>query len=154
MDPTLAQNWVAIGHSQGGQAVWGVAELMTSLKDPSYRGAVALAPAIDSEPLIDSAATTPGETFYPVFVAYGSLVPLMRSSTGTVPTQNASITSIPSTTCPVPPAATTNAYNHPHGSSPLINPKSPARTGARVTASEFGRPAPGIVEAKERLKLA
>jgi len=70
-EPTLAPVWVAIGHSQGGQAVWGVAELMATLHDPSYRGTVALAPAIDSEPLINSANSTAGETFYPIYVAYG-----------------------------------------------------------------------------------
>ena len=70
-EPALAPAWVAIGHSQGGQAVWGAAELQATLHDPSYRGAVALAPAIDSEPLVNSAASTAGETFYPVYVAYG-----------------------------------------------------------------------------------
>lgn len=68
---SLAPVWVAIGHSQGGQAVWGVAEKMVSLKDETYRGAVALAPAVDSEPLVNNANGASGETFYPVYVAYG-----------------------------------------------------------------------------------
>ena len=42
--PQLASAWVAMGYSEGGQAVWGVAEAMATLHDPSYRGAVALAP--------------------------------------------------------------------------------------------------------------
>jgi pimeloyl-ACP methyl ester carboxylesterase len=40
---SLGQRWVAIGHSQGGVAVWGVAELETKLKDPTYRGAISVA---------------------------------------------------------------------------------------------------------------
>jgi hypothetical protein len=41
--PTLGRRWVAIGHSQGGAAVWGVAELEAKLKDPTYRGAISVA---------------------------------------------------------------------------------------------------------------
>jgi pimeloyl-ACP methyl ester carboxylesterase len=70
-EPHLAASWVAIGHSQGGQTVWGVAEKMAALHDDSYRGSVALAPAVDTQPLIDHVGTTVGETFYPVYVAFG-----------------------------------------------------------------------------------
>jgi hypothetical protein len=41
--PALGQHWVAIGHSQGGVAVWGVAELEERLKDTGYRGAISVA---------------------------------------------------------------------------------------------------------------
>jgi pimeloyl-ACP methyl ester carboxylesterase len=40
---SLGRRWVAIGHSQGGVAVWGVAELEAKLNDPSYRGAISVA---------------------------------------------------------------------------------------------------------------
>jgi hypothetical protein len=39
----LGRRWVAIGHSQGGVAVWGVAELEAKLEDPTYRGAISVA---------------------------------------------------------------------------------------------------------------
>lgn len=41
--PALGRRWVAIGHSQGGVAVWGVAELEARQKDPGYRGAISVA---------------------------------------------------------------------------------------------------------------
>jgi hypothetical protein len=41
--PSLGRRWVAIGHSQGGVAVWGVAELEAKLQDPAYRGAISVA---------------------------------------------------------------------------------------------------------------
>lgn len=63
--------WVAVGHSQGGQTVWGVAEAMATARDPSYLGGVALAPGVNSRALIEHIAATAGETFYPVYVAYG-----------------------------------------------------------------------------------
>ncbi len=39
----LGRSWVAIGHSQGGVAVWGLAELEAKLNDPDYRGAISVA---------------------------------------------------------------------------------------------------------------
>ena len=41
--PSLGRRWVAIGHSQGGVAVWGVAELEAKLEDPDYMGAISVA---------------------------------------------------------------------------------------------------------------
>ena len=41
--PSLGRRWVAIGHSQGGVAVWGVAELEADLRDAGYRGAISVA---------------------------------------------------------------------------------------------------------------
>jgi hypothetical protein len=43
-EPSLARRWVVDGHSQGGLAAWGVAELQHSNPDPGYLGAVAVAP--------------------------------------------------------------------------------------------------------------
>src|SRR5262249_43420909 len=39
--------WIAIGHSQGGLSVMGVAELETQIRDPNFLGTVALAGASD-----------------------------------------------------------------------------------------------------------
>jgi alpha-beta hydrolase superfamily lysophospholipase len=69
--PQLASSWVAMGYSEGGQAAWGVAEAMATLHDPSYRGAVALAPTIDTETLLPRVGGIPGQSFYPVYAAFG-----------------------------------------------------------------------------------
>jgi alpha-beta hydrolase superfamily lysophospholipase len=47
--PSLGRRWVAIGHSQGGVAVWGVAELEARLRDSTYRGAISVAGDMDFE---------------------------------------------------------------------------------------------------------
>jgi dienelactone hydrolase len=70
-DPQLAAAWVVMGHSEGGQAAWGVAEKMAKLHDPSYRGAVALVPTIDTDTLVPRVAGLPGQSFYPLYVAFG-----------------------------------------------------------------------------------
>src|SRR6202522_2221444 len=41
--PLLGRPWVAIGHSQAGDAVRGAAELEAKLKDPTYSGAISVA---------------------------------------------------------------------------------------------------------------
>ncbi len=41
--PDLGRRWVAIGHSEGGVAVWGVAELEAGRSDPDYAGAISVA---------------------------------------------------------------------------------------------------------------
>jgi len=69
--PQLASSWVAMGYSEGGQAAWGVAEAMATLHDPSYRGAVALVPTVDTETLIPRVGAIPGQSFYPVYAAFG-----------------------------------------------------------------------------------
>jgi pimeloyl-ACP methyl ester carboxylesterase len=46
---TLSTHWVVMGHSQGGLAAAGVAELEGRLKDPSYLGSVAIAAPLDVE---------------------------------------------------------------------------------------------------------
>lgn len=40
---SLGSRWVVIGHSQGGVAVWGVAELEAKLNDPTYAGGISIA---------------------------------------------------------------------------------------------------------------
>jgi hypothetical protein len=44
--PSLGRRWVVDGHSQGGLAAWGVAELQHPNPDPDYLGAVAVAPGV------------------------------------------------------------------------------------------------------------
>lgn len=41
--PDLGRKWVAIGHSQGGVAAWGVAEFEAKHDDPTYAGAISVA---------------------------------------------------------------------------------------------------------------
>ena len=45
--PGLSQKWLVVGHSQGGLASLGVAELEGEIKDPNFLGTVALAGASD-----------------------------------------------------------------------------------------------------------
>jgi hypothetical protein len=45
--PELGQGWVADGHSTGGRAVWGVAEMESKRHDAGYLGSVAVAPGVD-----------------------------------------------------------------------------------------------------------
>lgn len=61
--PKLSKQWVGFGHSQGGGAIWKLAESHLVQKDPSYLGTVAMAPATS---IVDMAVdnfftyTTPG----------------------------------------------------------------------------------------------
>jgi hypothetical protein len=52
--PNLSTRWIAIGHSQGGLSVMGVAELEAKIRDPNFLGTVALAGASDVRDVIDS----------------------------------------------------------------------------------------------------
>ncbi len=69
----LGQKWVAIGHSQGGVAVWGVAELELRLSDPDYAGAISVAGDMNYE----AYEAHDAETFDPItdlywpFTAFG-----------------------------------------------------------------------------------
>lgn len=45
----LGARWVAIGHSQGGVAIWGVAELEAQRSDAGYAGAISVAGDMDYE---------------------------------------------------------------------------------------------------------
>jgi alpha-beta hydrolase superfamily lysophospholipase len=50
----LGRRWIAIGHSQGGLSVLGVAQLQARIRDPDFLGTVSLAGASDLEDGIDS----------------------------------------------------------------------------------------------------
>ncbi len=69
--PSLARKWTAIGHSQGGIAMWGVAELQATLHDPDYLGAISVAGAGElRETLTAMEQPTGFATFYLVYMAY------------------------------------------------------------------------------------
>ncbi len=68
---TLGPKWIAVGHSQGGLAAWGVAEKQHSLRDPGYLGAVSVAGAIRGQEFFDHLNETPGQGFYLAFMAAG-----------------------------------------------------------------------------------
>ncbi|HTV97840.1 MAG TPA: hypothetical protein VME42_17725 [Steroidobacteraceae bacterium] len=69
----LGVKWVAIGHSQGGVAVWGVAELEAARNDPGYSGAISVAGDMNYE----AYQAHDAETFDPItdlywpFTAFG-----------------------------------------------------------------------------------
>jgi pimeloyl-ACP methyl ester carboxylesterase len=67
--PALGKRWVAIGHSQGGVAVWGVAELEANRNDPDYAGAISVAGDMD----YDAYESHDAETFNPVTDLYWPL---------------------------------------------------------------------------------
>jgi len=52
--PMLSEKWLVVGHSQGGLASLGVAELEGAVKDPNFLGTVALAGASDLQDGIDA----------------------------------------------------------------------------------------------------
>ena len=67
---SLGNRWLAIGHSQGGAAVWGLAEQKAIRPDSGYLGAIALAPAVGGADLINNNANIEHETFYPIYWAH------------------------------------------------------------------------------------
>lgn len=69
----LGRKWVAIGHSQGGVAVWGVAELEARLQDPDYAGAISVAGDMNYEAYEAHDAQTfdPVTDLYWPFTAFG-----------------------------------------------------------------------------------
>jgi pimeloyl-ACP methyl ester carboxylesterase len=70
--PDLAPRWVAIGHSQGGLAAWGVAEMQADLKDPNYLGAISVAGTAEISELLGMMGGSVNEaTFYLTYMAYG-----------------------------------------------------------------------------------
>ncbi len=69
--PSLGDRWVADGHSQGGLAAWGVAELEARRRDPGYLGAISVAGALRPHDLFRHLDATPGVGFYLAFLAYG-----------------------------------------------------------------------------------
>jgi len=69
--PALGRAWVVVGHSQGGLAAWGVAELQAVLRDPNYRGAVSVAGAADlRQILISMGDSGSAAAFYLDYMAY------------------------------------------------------------------------------------
>lgn len=68
--PGLSRNWVVDGHSQGGLAAWAVAEKQRQIKDPTYRGAVAVAGATHLGWLLDHPEATKASGFYLAWHAY------------------------------------------------------------------------------------
>jgi secretory lipase len=70
-EPALGRRWVVDGHSQGGLAAWGTAELETARHDPDYLGAVSVAGAAQLEKLFLHLSQTPDVGFYLAFMAYG-----------------------------------------------------------------------------------
>jgi pimeloyl-ACP methyl ester carboxylesterase len=69
----LGVRWVAIGHSQGGSAVWGVAELEATLTDPTYAGGISVAGDIDFEwfEAHDATSYVPISAMYWPLTAFG-----------------------------------------------------------------------------------
>lgn len=69
----LGGKWVAIGHSQGGVAIWGVAELEAHLQDPDYAGAISVAGDMnyDAYEAHDARAVDPVTDLYWPFTAFG-----------------------------------------------------------------------------------
>jgi pimeloyl-ACP methyl ester carboxylesterase len=70
-EPALGRKWVVDGHSQGGLAAWGTAELESVRRDPDYLGAVSVAGALRLRDLFAHLRDTPGVGFYLAFLAYG-----------------------------------------------------------------------------------
>jgi pimeloyl-ACP methyl ester carboxylesterase len=68
--PSLARDWVVVGHSQGGAAAWGVAELQNNMRDTHYKGAVAVGAATHLEWMRDHPESTTGAGFYLAWHAY------------------------------------------------------------------------------------
>lgn len=69
--PTLGKRWVVDGHSQGGLAAWGVAEMEFRLKDPSYLAAISVAGATHLQGLLTDLANAKSAGFYMPFIAFG-----------------------------------------------------------------------------------
>ncbi len=64
--PDLGMRWVAIGHSQGGVAMWGVAELEARRNDPGFSGAISVAGDMN----YDAYESHDAETFDPITNLY------------------------------------------------------------------------------------
>ena len=70
--PSLGSRWVAVGHSQGGLAAWGVAELEATYQDPNYLGAISLSGAADIRSLLAGMGGPDNfGAFYLVYMAWG-----------------------------------------------------------------------------------
>jgi pimeloyl-ACP methyl ester carboxylesterase len=70
--PELGAKWVAIGHSQGGIAVWGIAEQEARLRDSGYLGGISVAGYMDFEGwAADKVVADPENAFFWAFEAFG-----------------------------------------------------------------------------------
>lgn len=69
--PALDKRWVVDGHSQGGLAAWGVAEMQHQIKDPNYLGAVSVAGVVRGMEFFNHLGETPGVGFYLALMAAG-----------------------------------------------------------------------------------
>ena len=69
--PSLGRRWAAVGHSQGGVAMWGVAELEAEIHDPDYLGAVSVAGSGDLRVGLERmAGSGDAAAFYLAYMAY------------------------------------------------------------------------------------
>ena len=98
--PALGRRWVADGHSQGGLAAWGVAEMESSLHDPGFLGAISVAGAVRLDHFLELMDQTQGgltmyaaymgwaiHASYPDFKPEDLLTPRAMQSYGQVTTQ-------------------------------------------------------------------
>ncbi|HWA61093.1 MAG TPA: alpha/beta hydrolase [Caulobacteraceae bacterium] len=69
--PGLSAQWAVVGHSQGGLAAWGVAELERERQDPGYVGAVAIAPGVGLRAIAGRISQASGVAFYLDYLAFG-----------------------------------------------------------------------------------
>jgi hypothetical protein len=67
----LGSRWVVDGHSQGGLAAWGVAELEAQGQDPGFLGAVSVAGATQIQRIFTDMTEDSEARFYAAFVAFG-----------------------------------------------------------------------------------
>ena len=69
--PALGRRWVADGHSQGGLAAWGVAEMESSLHDPGFLGAISVAGAVRLDHFLELMDQTQGGlTMYAAYMGW------------------------------------------------------------------------------------
>lgn len=80
--PELGARWVVDGHSQGGMAAWGVAELERTRADPGYLGAVAVAPGVKLREALGRTAGSTAPGFYIDYIAWAvnALTPSFQAS--------------------------------------------------------------------------
>lgn len=67
--PQLSDRWVAVGHSQGGQTVWGVARQEATEPVGTFLGSVAIAPVTPYDRLQRTVANNAGQGQYLAYVA-------------------------------------------------------------------------------------
>ncbi|MCK2238848.1 MULTISPECIES: lipase family protein [unclassified Crossiella] len=67
--PELGARWVAVGHSQGGQTVWGVARQEVAEPTGKFLGSVALAPVTPYDRLQERVADNQGQGQYLAYVS-------------------------------------------------------------------------------------